>query len=84
MWDDCLGLSPSFGGMRVLHPPSAGQDGVEAPPRRDGVVPPFALGGMHAAREEGTRRKADPADGFLAGLSQLATFTPDSNGLEHI
>jgi Rrf2 family protein len=52
--------------------------------RRDGVVPPFALGGMHAAREEGARRKADPADGFLAGLSQLATFTPDSNGLEHI
>ena len=52
--------------------------------RRDGIVPPFALGGALAASGEGARRKADPADGFLAGLSQLATFTPESNGLEHI
>lgn len=41
--------------------------------RRDGVVPPFA------ASEEGAgcdmaagRAKADPSDGFLAGLTQLA------------
>jgi Rrf2 family protein len=42
--------------------------------RRDGVEPPFAhlqaVGGV--ARPGSGRRKADPVDGFLAGLSQLA------------
>jgi len=52
--------------------------------RRDGVAPPFAMEGALPARTERPKRKADPADGFLAGLSQLATFTPESNGLEHI
>ena len=52
--------------------------------RRDGIVPPFAHGGAMAASWESPRRKANPADGFLAGLTQLASFTPDSNGLEHI
>ena len=52
--------------------------------RRDGVAPPFASEGALPIRQERQRRRADPADGFLAGLSQLATFTPESNGLEHI
>lgn len=52
--------------------------------RRDGIVPPFAPEGTLSTPGETTKRKADPADGFLAGLSQLASFTPDSNGLEHI
>lgn len=52
--------------------------------RRDGIVPPFALGATHEANANSAKRKANPADGFLAGLSQLATFTPESNGLEHI
>jgi len=51
--------------------------------RRDGVVPPFASEGQLAAAGELNRRKADPADGFLAGLTQLVT-PPPSNGLEHI
>lgn len=40
--------------------------------RRDGIAPPFAH--LSKAEEVKTRntRKADPADGFLAGLSQLA------------
>ena len=52
--------------------------------RRDGVAPPFAMAGALPTRPERPKRKADPADGFLAGLSQLATVTPESNGLEHI
>ena len=52
--------------------------------RRDGIVPPFAPEGTLATPGEITRRKADPSDGLLAGLRQLAAFTPDSNGLEHI
>lgn len=40
--------------------------------RRDGIAPPFA----HLSKAEEVKikntRKADPADGFLAGLSQLA------------
>jgi len=52
--------------------------------RRDGVAPPFATAGALPTRPHGPQRKADPADGFLAGLSQLAAVTPESNGLEHI
>ncbi len=44
--------------------------------RRDGVVPPFATAESFAHAGT-TKRKADPADGFLAGLSQLATITLD-------
>lgn len=51
--------------------------------RRDGIVPPFATAEMLAASGAGAKRKADPADGFLAGLSQLATLTQDSNELDH-
>jgi len=52
--------------------------------RRDGVALPFALGGVLSTSPERPKRKADPADGFLAGLSQIATVAPESNGLEHI
>ena len=54
--------------------------------RRDGVIPPFATGGPPPTRLERPKRKANPADGFLAGLSQIATSTttPESYGLEHI
>ena len=41
--------------------------------RRDGVPPPFAHLPNASADQGPSRRKADPADGFLAGLSQLAT-----------
>ena len=51
--------------------------------RRNGVVPPFAPESQLAVPGELTRRKADPADGFLAGLTQLVT-PPPANGLEHI
>ena len=47
--------------------------------RRDGIVPPFAIPGSHPAAGTAPRRKADPADGFLAGLSQLATANQDPN-----
>ncbi len=48
--------------------------------RRDGIVPPFATADSFAAGAS-PNRKADPADGFLAGLSQLATqpSTPDEH-----
>ncbi len=46
--------------------------------RRDGVVPPFSQGGI-SAKEPSPRRRADPADGFLAGLSQLVTLNSESN-----
>lgn len=50
--------------------------------RRDGIVPPFAS--ADATPEKAPqKRKADPADGFLAGLSQLATRTPDPNEPDH-
>lgn len=45
--------------------------------RRDGIVPPFANGVLAASAAVAGKGKADPADGFLAGLSQLATFTPE-------
>lgn len=52
--------------------------------RRDGIVPPFAPEGEASPAKAPARSKADPADGFLAGLSQLATFTSNSNhGNEH-
>jgi Rrf2 family protein len=51
--------------------------------RRDGIVPPFATAESFAAAGTTPRRKADPADGFLAGLSQLATLTQDSDEQDH-
>lgn len=45
--------------------------------RRDGIVPPFAIPGTVTGDITSTRSKADPADGFLAGLFQLKTSTPD-------
>jgi Rrf2 family protein len=52
--------------------------------RRDGVVPPFAKPGEESARGPSSKSKADPADGFLAGLSQLATSNQTSNENHHI
>jgi Rrf2 family protein len=46
--------------------------------RRDGIVPPFASASATAAGTSTQRGKADPADGFLAGLSQLVTSNQDS------
>ncbi|MFT3989846.1 MAG: Rrf2 family transcriptional regulator [Luteolibacter sp.] len=43
--------------------------------RRDGIIPPFANPETFQAKSPNAKRKADPADGFLAGLSQLATTT---------
>lgn len=51
--------------------------------RRDGIIPPFASPDATAPKSPTLRRKADPADGFLAGLSQLATSTPDPNEHDH-
>ncbi len=48
--------------------------------RRDGIVPPFATADA-LVLAVAPHRKADPADGFLAGLSQLTTFT--NNPDEH-
>jgi Rrf2 family protein len=47
--------------------------------RRDGIVPPFSGNGALSASAAVPTRKADPADGFLAGLSQLSfpSETPD-------
>ncbi|MEO5716277.1 MAG: Rrf2 family transcriptional regulator [Luteolibacter sp.] len=47
--------------------------------RRDGIVPPFATEEAMAAAGATLKRKADPADGFLAGLTQLATQSLDPN-----
>lgn len=52
--------------------------------RRDGIVPPFATAESLATADTAPKRKADPADGFLAGLSQLATFTQASNESDHL
>ncbi|RYD22039.1 MAG: Rrf2 family transcriptional regulator [Verrucomicrobiaceae bacterium] len=52
--------------------------------RRDGIVPPFATAESMATAGTAPKRKADPADGFLAGLSQLATFTQDPNESDHL
>jgi Rrf2 family protein len=51
--------------------------------RRDGIVPPFAHATAVPESTEPPKRKADPADGFLAGLSQLATSHPDSHATDH-
>lgn len=47
--------------------------------RRDGIVPPFASAEEFQAKGVPPKRKADPADGFLAGLSQLANPISDPN-----
>jgi len=47
--------------------------------RRDGIVPPFATVDAVPGDANPSKRKADPADGFLAGLSQLATPASDHN-----
>lgn len=47
--------------------------------RRDGIVPPFSSPESHPFHIPASRRKADPADGFLAGLSQLAAPVSDSH-----
>lgn len=47
--------------------------------RRDGIVPPFAAPGVFPDKRLPLRSKADPADGFLVGLSQLAISTPVSD-----
>ena len=52
--------------------------------RRDGIVPPFATAEACASLATAPKRKADPADGFLAGLSQLATLTQDSDEHHHL
>jgi Rrf2 family protein len=46
--------------------------------RRDGIVPPFASAASATGAANSHRSKADPADGFLAGLSQLVTPNHDS------
>jgi Rrf2 family protein len=46
--------------------------------RRDGIIPPFANSESSQAKLHAPRRKADPADGFLAGLSQIAIPQPES------
>lgn len=49
--------------------------------RRDGVPPPFShLSGARSVSLP-AHRKADPTDGFLAGLSQLVTSPSDENEL---
>lgn len=51
--------------------------------RRDGIAPPFSENALPQAPVEAAKRKADPADGFLAGLSQLATRNPEPHGNDH-
>lgn len=51
--------------------------------RRDGIAPPFSENAQPPPAAEAVKRKADPADGFLAGLSQLATRNPDPHGNDH-
>ena len=47
--------------------------------RRDGIAPPFAQAAEGRATLGPPRSKADPADGFLAGLSQLALTPAESH-----
>jgi Rrf2 family protein len=48
--------------------------------RRDGIAPPFStLAGAKGATAVQARGKADPADGFLMGLSELATAPSDEH-----
>lgn len=51
--------------------------------RRDGILPPFSTADLLATTGASTNRKADPADGFLAGLSQLASFTSTPDEHDH-
>lgn len=51
--------------------------------RRDGVAPPFTTAEMLESALIAPKRKADPADGFLAGLSQLATHTRTPDEYDH-
>lgn len=51
--------------------------------RRDGIIPPFANPVTFTADAGTSRRKADPEDGLLAGLSQLATLTNRHDESDH-
>ena len=51
--------------------------------RRDGIVPPFATADAIPDELSSSKRKADPADGFLAGLSQLANSSTEPHESEH-
>ncbi|TAG09884.1 MAG: Rrf2 family transcriptional regulator [Verrucomicrobia bacterium] len=44
--------------------------------RRDNAPHPFAFLSVAEVFQESTRSKADPADGFLASLSEMATTQP--------
>jgi len=51
--------------------------------RRDGIEPPFASHlGETGKHPSSNKRRADPADGFLAGLSQLALKSSTSDESE--
>lgn len=50
--------------------------------RRDGIHPPFKSHNLSKSPES-AKSKADPADGFLAGLSQLLTPPQDHHGNDH-
>ncbi len=52
--------------------------------RRDGIIPPFATAATFTTSGTVPKRKADPADGFLAGLSQLATLTQEPDEHDHL
>ena len=52
--------------------------------RRDGIIPPFAGEDALNRAADALKSKADPADGFLAGLSQLTTLTNTTHGPDHI
>lgn len=47
--------------------------------RRDGIAPPFSSLAATKTPAAPVRGKADPADGFLVGLSQLATPPSDES-----
>jgi Rrf2 family protein len=49
--------------------------------RRDGILPPFAEN--PPVENAPPKRRADPADGFLAGLTQLISSTPTPHESEH-
>ena len=50
--------------------------------RRDGIIPPYGPIGATVAKNSIAKRKADPADGFLAGLSQLTISNSASHEIE--
>jgi len=47
--------------------------------RRDGVAPPFSTHAGAKTNAPQVRGKANPADGFLEGLSQLVTAPSDEH-----